>query len=141
MKSSKSVVLLRIAFIAGAVVDAIALLPMLIPTISKLMWGFDNIQGDYSFAMRMGASLMSGWTILLVWAAIKPMERRPVALFTVFVILGIVAAEIFSVTDDIIKVGLALPSFIMQTILTTLFLTAYIYSRKEMKPDHASIKR
>lgn len=132
MDTKKPEVLLKIAFIAGAVVDAIALLPMLIPSISKFMWGFDNIQGDYSFAMRMGASLMLGWTILLVWAAFKPVERRYIALFTVFVIGGIVVAEVIAVADGAISFELALPSFVMQALLTTLFITAFLVSRKKM---------
>ena len=31
---------------------------------------------DYRYAMGMGASLMLGWTALLIWADRKPIERR-----------------------------------------------------------------
>ena len=132
MKNSKSEILLKIAFISGAIVDAFALLPMLIPSLSELMWGFENTRGDYYYAMCMGASLMMGWTILLVWASIRPMERRIIALFTVSVILGMVAAEVFAVAGGVMSFGRALPSFVMQALLTALFITAFLVSRKEM---------
>ena len=132
MHNKKPEILLKIAFILGAIIDAIALLPMLIPSISKLMWGFENTQGDYYFAMCMGASLMTGWTILLVWASIRPLERRIIALFTVFVIWGIVAAEVIAVADSVMSLRSALPSFVMQALLTALFITAFLTTRKKM---------
>jgi len=132
MESKKAIFLLKIAFILGAIIDAIALFPMLIPSISKLMWGFENTQGEYYFAMYMGASLMTGWTILLVWASIRPLERRIIALFTVFVIWGIVAAEVIAMVDGVMSLRSALPSFVMQALLTTLFITAFFTTRKKM---------
>ena len=85
---------LRTAFAAGAVTDGIALLPMLVPPLASLLWGFDDVSGAYRFAMGYGASLMLGWTALLVWAYQRPLERRFVAALTVLVIYGLVATEI-----------------------------------------------
>ena len=78
--------LLKTAFLAGAVTDALALFPMLIPPLATLLWGFDQPTGAYRFAMGYGASLMLGWTALLVWAYQCPLERRVVAALTVLVI-------------------------------------------------------
>src|SRR6266849_1238095 len=71
--------LLRIAFLAGAITDAAALLPMLIPRLAAWVWGFRDLPGSYRFAMGYGASLMFGWTVLLLWAYRRPVERRFVA--------------------------------------------------------------
>ena len=84
--------LLRTAFVAGAVTDGLALVPMLVPAAARLLWGFDDPSGAYRFAMGYGASLMLGWTALLVWASRRPLERRFVAALTVLVIYGICAA-------------------------------------------------
>jgi hypothetical protein len=46
--------------------------------------------------MGMGASLMLGWTVLLLWAYRQPLERRWVALFTMIVLVGIMSTEIFA---------------------------------------------
>ena len=57
--------LLRVAFAVGAITDALALLPMLIPALAKIIWGFADVSGPYRFAMGYGAALMLGWTGLL----------------------------------------------------------------------------
>ena len=54
--------ILRAAFLAGAVTDAGALLPMPFPSFAGLLWGFHEVSGAYRFAMGDGASLMLGWT-------------------------------------------------------------------------------
>src|SRR5436190_1895233 len=45
---------LRRAFLAGAVTDGLALVPMLIPAMARLFWGFDDQSGAYRFAMGYG---------------------------------------------------------------------------------------
>jgi hypothetical protein len=66
--------LLRVAFLAGAVTDAFALAPMLVPPLGRLLWGFEDHSGAYRFAMGYGASLMLGWTALSL-ASRRPLER------------------------------------------------------------------
>ena len=43
--------LLRRAFLLGAITDALALIPMLIPWMASLLWGFTDPSGAYRFAM------------------------------------------------------------------------------------------
>ena len=71
--------LLRTAFALGAITDALALLPMLSPRLSALLWGLEEQGGAYGFAMGYAASLMLGWTVLLIWAHRRPVERSFVA--------------------------------------------------------------
>src|SRR5947199_9343202 len=80
--------ILRTAFVVGAVTDALAIAPMIVPGFAKLLWGFEDRSGAYQFAMGYGASLMLGWTVLLAWAYQSPLERRFVASLTVLVIYG-----------------------------------------------------
>src|SRR5262245_31634399 len=84
---------LRIAFAAGAVTDAWALVPMLIPQFASLAWGFNHPGKPYWFAMGYAGSLMLGWTLLLVWAFARPVERSFVAPLTLVVIAGLVTTE------------------------------------------------
>ncbi len=60
---------LRAVFLAGAVTDAVALLPMLLPSFAALPWGLRDISDGYQLAMKCAASLMFGWTLLLVRAS------------------------------------------------------------------------
>ena len=73
--------LLKIAFLLGIITDALAVLPMLVPSIAEIFWGFSIFNEEYIFAMLYGAVFMIASTVLLVWAYIKPIERRFIALF------------------------------------------------------------
>ena len=119
---------LRAAFLAGAVIDGAALLPMLVPRIAHMMWGLAETSAGYTFAMHTGAALMLGWTALLVWACLKPLERRFVAPLTVLVIWGMVLAEVAGVASGGLAASRMLPSWCIQAVLLCLFSAGYHYS-------------
>ena len=120
---------LRVAFLVGAITDALAILPMLVPPLAKLLWGFEDMSGSYQFAMGYGASLMLGWTALLIWAYQKPLERKVVAALTVLVIYGLVLTEIMAVLLGHLAVWRMLPTWFLQTILLGLFVGGFHYSK------------
>lgn len=129
MKSSKT--WLRVAYLVGAIVDALMIPLMLIPALARIFWGFTEFTSTYRYAMMMGAALMLGWTLLLIWAYIKPVERRGVALLTIAVILGIAAANVYAVMIDLIPATRMVLLWVMQAILLTLFSAAYFGSKKK----------
>jgi len=121
--------LLRMAFALGAVTDAVAVVPMLFPRMAALLWGFDDPTGAYRFAMGYAASLMLGWTGLLIWAYQRPHERRFVAALTVVVIYGLALTEIAAVLAGHIAAWRMAPTWILQVALLGLFAAAYHYPR------------
>lgn len=123
--SDRQAALLRIAFLAGAATDAVALLPMLFPPVAWYLWGIDDVSGSYRFAMGYGASLMLGWTALLLWASRRPAERRFVAALTVLVIWGLVLAEIAAVHSGAISIARMAPTWCLQAGLLVLFAYAH----------------
>lgn len=119
--------LLRLCCWIGAAVDAFAVLQMLSPRVFALFYGLEGFSPgpDYRFAMGMGASLMAGWTALLLWAARKPVERRAVLLLTVFpVIAGLALGEVLAIREGFIDVPHALPAFAFQALYAALCLYA-----------------
>jgi hypothetical protein len=120
---------LRVAFLVGAITDALAILPMLIPPLANLLWGFEDMLGAYQFAMGYGASLMLGWTALLIWAYQKPMERKEVAALTVLVVCGLVLTEIVAVLSGHLAARRMLPTWFLQAILLCLFAGGFHYSQ------------
>jgi hypothetical protein len=118
---------LRMAFVAGAITDALALVPMLIPPMARLLWGFDTLGGAYRFAIGYAAALMLGWTVLLIWAYQRPLERAFVAVLTVIVIYGLVAAELAAVVSGDLAPWRMIPTWCLQAVLLGLFATAYHY--------------
>ena len=118
---------LRIAFLAGAVTDALALVPMLVPSVSKLLWGFHDVSGAYRFAMGYGASLMLGWTVLLIWAYRQPLERRGVAALTALVICGLMLTEAAAVLSGQVAAWRMVPTWCLQLVLLGLFAGGFHY--------------
>ena len=120
--------LLRVGFATGAIIDALAIWPMVIPALGKVLWGIEDVSGAYRFAMGYGAALMLGWTVLLIWAYRRPVERRLIAALTILVIVGFVATEIVSVLSGWMVLWRMIPTWILQGILITLFGIGYYYS-------------
>lgn len=119
--------LLRAAFLAGALTDALATIPMLSPSVAHLMMGFEDLNGSYRFAMGYATSLMMGWTALLLWAYQKPVERAFVAILTMLVIAGLVATEIVAVLFGALPAARMMPTWTLQTILLVFFAYSYFY--------------
>ena len=81
--------------------------------------------------MAVGASLMLSWTVLLLWADRKPMERKGVLLLTVFPALTcLVITGIASVVTGANTLSNMLPVFIMQSSLASLFLASFVLARR-----------
>ena len=119
---------LRRAFLLGAITDALALIPMLIPPMASLLWGFTDTSGAYQFAMGYGASLMLGWALLLLWAYQRPIERRFVAALTIVVIYGLILTEVVAVFSGHLEAWRMIPTWCLQAILLFLFASAYHYA-------------
>ena len=124
---------LKIAFLAGIITDALALVPILYPPMAKFMWGFDKFSDNYFFAMGYSASLMAGWTLVLIWAYKRPLERRFITFLTILVIIGLIATEIFAVANGSIDINKMIPTWILQIVLLGLFSFSYIITHKISK--------
>jgi hypothetical protein len=93
---------LRRSYRVGALVDALAAIGMAVPRLYGPTLRFDRRferRGpEFEYAMRAGAPLMMGWTILLLWADKRPLERRGVLPITVVPVLaGLMANDARSV--------------------------------------------
>ncbi len=122
---------LRVSYWTGAIADALAAVAMWFPEAGGALYRMEGFEpgADYRYAMRLGASLMFGWTVLLVWADRKPLERRGVLPITVLVILGLASAGAYAVRSGLIDAPSMAPTWILQSILVVLFLYGYARSR------------
>ncbi len=121
---------LKASFIAGAVADGLIGVLMLLPGRMG--------ESEFRYPMGLGASLMFGWTMLLLWAYRKPMERKGVLVLTIFpVISGLVASGIWSVAAGLFPVQKILPSSILGTALMILMGFSYLKARTAEKRDGA----
>ena len=123
--------MLRISFLVGAVTDGLAIIPMVFPRIGSALFGGDSsrLGAEYRYAMGIGASLMAGWTALLVWGAINPIERRDVLILTLVpVVAGIIAATVIAVRSRLVLLSRVIPLWIHLGFMSILFVVSYVLS-------------
>lgn len=74
---------------AGVFADALWTIALSHPPLYGVLVARPLSQPDLSLKLIMGvgASLMAGWTVLLAWTAMNPIERRAVMLFTALPLL------------------------------------------------------
>ena len=129
---------LRISYWTGAIIDGLAAIQMLVASIFALTNNLPDFHPgqDYRYAMGMGASLMLGWTVLLIWADQKPTERKGILIITIFpVIFGMVVNEIWAVFySHFLALGVVAPIWVLQALLIGLFAFSYLNARK-VDPD------
>ena len=121
-------------FLLGAVVDgAISISWFLIASgweIPNILNGYIGTGPDYQLAMYGGAMFMAGWTVLLAWGALRPIERRELLLITSgFLLLSVVIEFVFfsKMLGGVVFVF----GVTKRLILSVLFTSAYFYSLKK----------
>ena len=123
--------MLRISFLVGAITDGLAIIPMVFPRIGSALFGGDSsrLGAEYRYAMGIGASLMAGWTALLVWGAMNPIERRDVLILTLVpVVAGIIAATVIAVRSRLVLLSRVIPLWIHLGFMSILFVVSYVLS-------------
>jgi hypothetical protein len=126
--SASAVRWLRASYRTGAVIDALAAIQMLVPGLFAFANELPEFAPgpDYGFAMGMGASLMLGWTVLLLWADRRPIERRGVLAITIVpVIVGLAINEAVAVRAGFLPLRSQVPIWTLQAALAALFGVSY----------------
>jgi len=118
---------LRASYWVGAVADAIVGVLMLFPRAGRTIYGITDFEPgpDYRYAMGLGASLMLGWTVLLLWADRRPVERSGILLITILVIFGLASASAYAVMSGLIALPRMIPTWGFQAFLVALFSYSY----------------
>lgn len=134
MELKNKILWLRACYWIGAIVDGFVAVAWLFPDRWASFSDFSQHSPgiELSFAMWQGAALMFGWTVLLLWADRKPVERKGILLITVFpVISGMILANILSVTSGLRTFESTVPVILLQSILAGVFTTGYVIQEKK----------
>lgn len=122
---------LKLMFIVGALVDGmIAVTWFLIASgtqIPNILNGHTGNGPDYQLAMYVAAMFMTGWTVLLIWGAMKPVERRDLLPITSTLLLLSVIIELAFYGDMLGGIGFVF-GVTKRVVLSTAALAAYFYS-------------
>jgi hypothetical protein len=128
-----SITWLRISFYLGALADALMTVALVTPALWGWMLKIDNFAPDlrYRVDMGIGAALMLGWTILLLWGARRPLERKGVLLLTVIpVICGLFTAAVAGVVTGLSPLSASLTVLVFLPLLAGLLLFSYVKARR-----------
>ena len=129
---------LRRSYRLGALVDALAAVGMAVPRLYgptlRFEAGFDRAGQEFSYAIRAGAPLMAGWTVLLLWADRRPLERRGVLPITVApVIAGLMANDAHAVRVGQLSGRSVAPVRALQLALVGLFSYSTARARRAVR--------
>jgi hypothetical protein len=76
--------------------------------------------------MGMGAPLMFAWSVLLLWADRKPLERSGILPITLLVVTGEAVTQAWGVVVGFVPLSAMIPTFAMQAGLAGLFIASYL---------------
>ena len=130
---NKAIRWLRISYWAGAIVDLLAFLEMLFPGALQAALGETGpeINMEFRLALAFGAPLMIGWTVLLLWADRKPMERRGVLAITLCpVLVGLLIRGLVGAASGVFTGSTAVAAIAVPIALMTLFSYSLLRARK-----------
>ncbi len=122
MSTQSKIVWLRVSYWAGAIADGIIAVRALMPEIMG--------ETEFQYAMGIAATVIVGWTCLLIWADRKPVERKGVLLLTVFpVITGLLLTSMYAVTKGVFPMDRIIPLWIAGVGLIVLMSFSYFNAR------------
>ena len=124
--------LVRATYWLGAIVDALAGVQLLVPTSATIL-GFSGLRapGAAGYPAVTAAILMFGFSMILVWAHLRTVDRRRVLLFTLLVVVALALANIAFGSSGTLPWSKLVPPLLIQAILITLFATSYSITVKE----------
>ncbi len=118
--------LIKLAYWLGILADAVWAVALFVPQVFGILTGNPGFNPDIQVRriMGIGGSLMTGWTLLLVWAVRKPIERRVVILLTAFpVVFGMfVIALIGFIEGGTSNIWILVKTTILMISMITSFL-------------------
>jgi hypothetical protein len=126
--------LLLICYWMGIVADAIATVLLFSPKVANFVLQPQpfEVSSMYLYVSRVAGGLMLGWTVLLVWAQRKPVERVDVLLMTLIPVVTILAiAAVLMARSNQISFARMLPMFAFYAAAFAMYIPAYLWAKKQ----------
>jgi hypothetical protein len=121
-------ILIKLPYWLGIIVDALWAVALFSPSVFGLLIGNPDFDPDVQIrlVMGIGGTLMTGWTILLLWAVQDPIDRKMVALITAFpVILGMfIIALIGLINGSVSNIWILTKTLLLIILFTKSYIRA-----------------
>ncbi|MDJ0699463.1 MAG: hypothetical protein QNJ07_06360 [Woeseiaceae bacterium] len=132
-------VLLSGPYWLGIVADALWAVALFVPAVFGALTGNPDFDPslDFRLTMAIGGILMAGWTILLVWAVRRPIERRFVILLTAFpVVFGLFVIALVRVLEgNTFQVWILIKTAVLFVLMIGSFVLAEKIDRDRSSSD------
>jgi hypothetical protein len=127
----KRLLWLRIAYWAGIIADALVAALMVFPRLYVRFYAIDVVpDAAFGLGLRRAAPLMAGWTVLLLWADRKPVERKVVLPMTACpVVVGYATYVVYATVAGFISLGQMVSSLVVEVLFAALFTVGYLNAR------------
>ena len=92
MNAQNRMFFIKFPYWLGTIADALWAVALFFPGVFGMLTSQNDFNPDLQIRLIMGigGTLMTGWTLLLLWAVRQPVERRAVILITAFpVVFGL----------------------------------------------------
>ncbi|MFH0790044.1 MAG: hypothetical protein V2A64_00255 [Candidatus Omnitrophota bacterium] len=136
MKKINSKSLLRFTFYFGAAADSIiAAIWFAIAcgcNIADPLTGYIGSGQDFKVAMYIAALFMTGWAVILIWGAQKPIERKGILMITAFFLTLSIVVEVLFWSNVMIG-NRYLPGVIQRLFIVMLMSFSYFYDSRKNK--------
>jgi hypothetical protein len=130
--------LLITSYWIGIIADALATILLFSPKTASIVLQPQSfeISEIYLYVSRVAGALMLGWTVLLIWGVMKPIERAGILMITLFPVVAILAlAAILVVRSGQIAFDKVLPMFILYVVVFATFIPSYLWARKQKRAN------
>jgi hypothetical protein len=126
--------LLMFSYWIGIVADALATALLFSPTLAAIVLqpAPFEISANFLYVARIAGALMLGWTVLLFWAQLKPIERADILLITLFPVVTLLAvAGVLVAKSGQIPLSKMVPMFVLYGVIFGMFVPAYVWAKKQ----------
>jgi hypothetical protein len=137
MKDANSVKLLRVSFWIAAILDGVYSLNISLVWLIDGFSGFDPIRMirftsglESRYAWGMVFALMISWTILMIWADRRPLERKDTIMLTAFPLVTVLLIDtLFAIAVGLVTLIDILAIQLVYIFLIALFTSSYYLTR------------
>jgi len=136
---NKDLRIIKMSLILGIIADGLWTVALFIPEIYGLLLNNKNFNPNLEtrIIMSIAGSLMLGWTLLLVWVLLKPIERRFIFILTVMVVLCLFIITLISAFNGRpAAIWLIIKTFIIMILMTYSYFKANRIARNQNITAH-----
>lgn len=125
------IVSIRGAYWLGALLDAWIGLQVIFPRKFGHPFGIRSLGTEIQYTLWLCSGLTFGWTVLLLWGSLYPIERRFLLILTVIpVMVGLVLTNLGGYRTDYLSRRTATKYCIIETFVVGVYLYAYFLAAR-----------